>query len=187
MSTLNVNNINEAGGVDAVITSGVLDSGSLPAGSVLQVVQATKTDTFSTTSTSFTDVTGLSASITPRSTSSKILVIMDIAVSTGTAENHSQVKLLRDSTDIYVGDAAGSRTQAAITTFSTTTELRLAAMALRQNATFLDSPSTTSAVTYKAQARVSTDTFYVNRSAVDSDSSTNGRLASSITLMEVAG
>tara|TARA_S200002703_G_C3685558_1_gene210489 strand:- start:235 stop:573 length:339 start_codon:yes stop_codon:yes gene_type:complete len=112
---------------------------------------------------------------------------MDIAVSTGTAENHSQVKLLRDSTDIYVGDAAGSRTQAAITTFSTTTELRLAAMALRQNATFLDSPSTTSAVTYKAQARVSTDTFYVNRSAVDSDSSTNGRLASSITLMEVAG
>jgi len=43
---------------------------------VLQVVSATKTDTFSTSSTSFVDVTGLTANITPSSTSSKIMVFV---------------------------------------------------------------------------------------------------------------
>ena len=46
----------------------------LPAGSVLQVVQTVKTDTFATTSTSFVDITGVSVAITPSSTSSKILI-----------------------------------------------------------------------------------------------------------------
>ena len=48
----------------------------LPAGSVLQVVQDVKLDTFTTSSTSFTDVTGLSVDITPSSTSSKVLVLV---------------------------------------------------------------------------------------------------------------
>jgi len=57
--------------------TGVPASG-MPTGSVIQVQSTTKTNTFSTTSTSFTDVTGLSVSITPISTSSKILVIYSL-------------------------------------------------------------------------------------------------------------
>jgi hypothetical protein len=51
---------------------------AIATGKVLQVVQTTKTDTFTTTSTSFTDVTGLSVSITPSSASSKILIFSEI-------------------------------------------------------------------------------------------------------------
>ena len=49
---------------------------SLIGGKVLQVVSTAKTDTFSTSSTSFTDITGLSVAITPSATSSKILVFL---------------------------------------------------------------------------------------------------------------
>jgi len=58
--------------------TGKLASSSMPTGSVLQVVSTTKTDTFSTTSTTFTDVTGLSVTITPTSSSNQILVLVGI-------------------------------------------------------------------------------------------------------------
>ena len=57
------------------IISGITDYDSGDVGRVLQVVTTTKTDTFTTTSSSLTDITGLSASITPASTSNKILII----------------------------------------------------------------------------------------------------------------
>ena len=57
----------------------------LPAGSIIQVVSTTKTDTFSTTSTSFSDVTGFSVSITPTSTSSKIMVMASAQVGNSSA------------------------------------------------------------------------------------------------------
>jgi hypothetical protein len=64
-------------GTDATqtLTNKTLGSGTvLPAGAVLQVVSAVKTDTFSMNSNTFTDITGYSVSITPTSASSKILV-----------------------------------------------------------------------------------------------------------------
>ena len=59
------------------------------AGKVLQVVSITKQDSFSTSSTSFTDVTGLSLSITPSSTSSKILILGSLTMSTATGSWHT--------------------------------------------------------------------------------------------------
>lgn len=63
--------------VDLSAVTGVLPGSALPAGATKQVVQTVKTDTFSTTSLTHVDVTGLSVTITPSSTSSKILVIVD--------------------------------------------------------------------------------------------------------------
>jgi hypothetical protein len=68
-----VSNINESGGVEAIVTAGVLDSGSLPAGSILQVVRGTQDTNVTTTSTSYDDA-NLDVSITPISTSSIVLI-----------------------------------------------------------------------------------------------------------------
>ena len=152
-------------------------------GSILQVVSTTKTDTFTTTSSTFVDVTSFSVSITPSSTSSKIFVSYDCQVGSATGSNAAMVKLLRDATPVLVGDVAGSRDSisgAQDANGASTTQV---------SGQLLDSPSTTSAITYKLQIRsnVSGQLVGFNRSKIDTDSITYGRTASTITLMEVAG
>lgn len=177
MSTLNVNNINEAGGVDAVITAGVLDSGSLPAGSILQVVSTTKTDHFSTTSSTFTDVTGLSVSITPLSATSKILALVNINMSIASgADGIGQ--LVRGATVIGSGTAGTGVNGFAFAVQASDIDIPNSAMS------FLDSPATTSATTYKVQIRRNgAQTLFLNRRANDAFYG----MSSSITLMEIAG
>jgi len=164
------------------LVDGSVTSAKLNAGKVLQVVSTTKTDTFTTTSTSFADVTGFSVAITPTATSSKILILCTMNWSGDNANAAAYCKLLRGSTDIFIGDAAGSRTRvsqahiAADDNVSGTTSLN-----------FLDSPSSTSEQTYKVQMAVSasgTGTF--NRGRTDSDSSQHSRGASTITVMEIS-
>ena len=165
--------------------SATLLTSATSTGKILQVV---KTDTTSTTSIdTFVDVSGMSVSITPSSTSSKILVTVDMRVSTFTNRNGA-IRLVRGSTPIYIGDSAGSRVQV-------TNAIRLTDDAKgemhTESATFLDSPSTTSATTYKVQwcqtYGGSSDGFYLNRSQQDTDNNDRARAASSITVMEVAG
>ena len=92
------------------------------------------------------------------------------------------MKLVRGSTDIFIGDADSSHAQAAAQSRvnDTNTSLTLAF-------NFLDSPSTTSATTYKLQYKVQAGTGTINRSQADSDNSTIARVASSIILLEVRG
>jgi len=164
-------------------TGTIITTGNIPTGSVLQVVQATKTDTFTTASTSFTDVTGLSASITPSSASNKIMVILYTVLSnTNAAVNYySQARLVRNSTAIFVGDAAGSRRQSAFFATGPNTNNTQAA-----TVTFLDSPATTSSTTYKLQiSSESGGTACIGRTAVDADTSDYGRFPSGIILMEI--
>lgn len=152
-----------------------------PGGKVLQVVQTTKTDTFSTTSASYTDITGFSVSITPSSTSSKILIIM--MVSGSTSGTNGPLTLLRGSTQIFLADSAGSRTRS-------TANLANAASIneIESNIVlYLDSPSTTSSTTYKLQTAAidGGGTVYINRGSNDFDASNRMRSASSIIAMEV--
>jgi hypothetical protein len=156
-----------------------------PLGTILQVVSTAKTDTFSTASTSFVDVTGLSATITPISTSSKILILVQIGSS---SDNNTPAafRLSGGNSTNYVGDAAGSRTRSAYGIFGDITNISLISVMPGQ-ITYLDSPSTTSATTYQLQAKAETGTLYVNRASNDSDLSSRFRGASSITLIEVAG
>jgi hypothetical protein len=147
-------------------------------GKLGQVVSTAKTDTFTTASTSFTDITGLSVAITPSSASSKVLVFVDTK---GTASSETvATRLMRDSTAIYIGDTAGSRIRSTsgFNVLSTFQAYNFGAM-------FLDSPATTSATTYKMQIIVSGGTGYVNRWPTDTDSAGFPRLASSITVMEI--
>ena len=185
MSTLKVNNITDLGD-DAVVTSGVLDTLAVPTGGILQVVSTAKTDPFTTTSLTFTPITGLSASITPTSTSSKIMVFVDLKATVNASDTNSGLfRLVRASTPIYLGDSAGSRLQVSALSGSTTSSRNTSSVVMN----FLDSPATTSATTYSVEVR-SADTgksVFVNRTLSDDNDSQTGRTAISITLMEVAG
>jgi hypothetical protein len=119
-------------------------------GKVLQVIQATSTTSTTTTSLSFSDTT-LTASITPSSATSKVLIIftqsMFIDSTTGSAENGMAIKLLRASTDIVTLSPEVFRIFAYD---GSRVDTQLSAI---QSYTHLDSPSTTSATTYKTQFR----------------------------------
>ena len=169
-----------AGGLpNGCITADDLASGA--GGKILQVVQTTKVDTQSIQSQTFTDVSGMSVTITPTSVSSKILVMFSISVATN---SYGMINLVRGSTDIFKGDSTGSRvncTVAAITQNSYECET--------YSNTFLDSPNTTSATTYKLQVALphnASYTMYVNRVYTDADYNYIPRPVSSITVMEVA-
>jgi len=155
-------------------------------GSVLQVVSTTKTDTFTTSSTSYEDVTDLTVSIIPASISNKVLVFANVSFSQYTEDAGAYIQLLRDSTPIFIGDAASNRVRA-----SFGTRFALSAEGQNQDSVspvFLDSPATTSSVTYKVQVRNGASGLVtVNRSGSEADNATYSRSASSITLMEVAG
>ena len=165
--------------------AGTKISGSF--GKVLQVVQTVKTDTYTSSATSKTDITGMSVSITPASASNKILVMFNIHVSNGNG-NNQHVHLLRDSTEIFRGDTSSSRARATSSFYSHSGIGATAYYGMLNIAiTYLDSPSTTSSVTYKVQH--SSDEalqFGLNRSFADSDAASYARTVSSITVMEIA-
>jgi len=151
---------------------------------VLQVVQATKTDSFTTTSTSFTTPTGLSLSITPSSSSNKILIFANIGFEISGDAGHGYGSIRRDSTDIFIGDAAGSRPRA---TFAQNNSGGNGSVAFSM--TYLDSPSTTASTSYSINVRSSNGTtLFVNRSVRDNNGTDfDGRTVSSIVAMEIAG
>ena len=156
-------------------------------GGILQVVSTTKTDTFTSSSAGFTDITGLSASITPSSASSKIYCVATVngASTTGNDSSRAMVRLLRDATAIAVGDANGSRTQMSFNL--STRGTNSGKILMNGTVNFLDSPATTSATTYKMQVASEGVTAFINRQESDADNSDVGLAVSTITLMEVAG
>jgi len=157
-------------------------------GKILQVVQASKTDTTSTASIdSFVDL-GLSASITPASASNKVLVMVSIGRVVSNTSNFrmSPFRILRGATAIGVGDAAGTRLQSNFVIFDTNDANYGGSSAYQ----YLDSPSTTSATTYKIQwSGQAGETWYLHRSSSDTNNTDtiHNRAASHIILMEVAG
>lgn len=166
------------------VSGTIITTGNRPAGSVLQVVSVIKTDTFSGTALStWTDITGVTASITPTSASSKILVMVQLY---GASRFNGYVRMVRGSTPIFIGDAAGSRPQ---TTFGSYFTYNDTGIATTQCMVGLDSPATTSSTNYKIQFWLfgSGNTFLCNRCFTDSDNADIGRGSSSITLMEIAG
>lgn len=172
-----------------IIGSQSISRSTLPTGSVLQVVQSVKTDAQTgTPGDVWTDITSLSASITPSSVTSKILIFVDVKGS-GTAGNSIvRTRLLRGSTAIYIGDAASSRPRSLGQFYIGIAADNIHYMA-QLGGTFLDSPATTSSTTYKVQ--VGTDandrTYYINRTQADRDTSYyDSRGVSSITLMEIS-
>jgi hypothetical protein len=153
---------------------------------ILQVVSGTKTDAFSA-SVAFgatTAITGLTATITPTSAANNILVFFTINSSNSSASNNNFIYLKRDSTVIGLGDAAGNRKRV-----TSAIGNGIAVLVSSGSGLFLDSPNTTSSITYGfdiGHSAGSTNTILVNRSNTDTDNAGFARTISTITLMEVA-
>jgi len=155
-------------------------------GKVLQVKQAVTSATWSLQSTTMTDVTGMSVSITPSATSSKILVIIDAHI--GYAIYAGVFHLLRDTTKIYAGDGGLNRCGLFSNFYAAGSYSSYAMLPLTAN--YLDSPATTSSITYKLQGSSYSSSYlvYVNRTAGEiNESNRDGLTASSITVMEISG
>jgi hypothetical protein len=170
--------------VDSIVPRGGLPSGS--SGGIIQVRSTTKTDTFQTTSNSFVDITGLSVSITPQSSSNKILVMVHLTGDGRNGQARANFRMMRGSTAICIGDSAGSRTRSTFGIYDSSENHSPdnASMA------FLDSPATTSSLTYKMQivnGNNNSDNISVNRAYGWSNDSSHPATTSTITVMEVSG
>lgn len=168
-----------ATGVQATISRA-----NMPAGTVLQVVSTTKTDTFSTSSSSFVDLTGVSATITPTSSSSKILCIFtSYSSQSASGSNYATFgQFVRDSTVIGLGDSRGSTTRAGFTSIYNT-----ANYSSFLGGSFLDSPATTSSTTYKVQVAAESGGTILVGGSYNTGGPYNQSVSSTLTLMEVAG
>ena len=155
----------------------------LTTGKILQVVHTSVTAaTFSTSSTSAVDITGMTLDITPAATSSKILLMAVVNFDMSATTAFAAFTALRDGSavDSGIGDAAGSRIRCAAWGSSYSNQATVS-----RSMTFLDSPSSTSAVTYKLQVDLDAGTIYLNRSTTDTDNTSFGRTISTLTAMEV--
>jgi hypothetical protein len=154
-------------------------------GKILQVVQTVKTNVFSTTSPSFTTVTGATVTITPRATSSKILLICNfMAGQSGTQS--ANFRLSGGNATTFVGDADLSAVRAAASHAANVAEPQYH----RENMTiaYLDSPNTTSAITYALEAnRGTAGTVFVGSPADLGTNENRARTPVSLIAMEVAG
>ena len=140
-------------------------------GKIAQVVNTTKTDTFSSSSGSYVDVTGVSAAITPSATSSKIFVILTLYVSCDTQTANVFSKLVRGSTQLQESIVRiPQENQGVYRTYNV-------------SMTDFDSQSSTSEQTYKLQMLTNAGTFYVNRAA--NQGGFSGTHTVTLTLMEV--
>ena len=160
-----------------------LTNATFPAGHVLQVKSTTIVAMYSSNSSSFADITGLSVAITPSSSSNKILVFASLQFGTNSASGYPVFRMLRDSTEINSGTVVGSRISGILLSNIYSND---AGSGLMMNTHFLDSPATTSATTYKIQGKQSGGNWlYVGQSGNDPDGTNSVRSASTITVMEV--
>lgn len=158
------------------------DSSVQPSASkVLQVVSTSLTSIFSSTATSYSTVTGLSVNITPKYSTSKILVRLDI---TGGASSLVLYQILRNSTPVAIGDLVSGHGQS--TTQPAQFQGANGDRGTYLGMTYLDSPATTSTITYSVQGQCDSGTWYVNRSASYSASAFGAGSVSTITVMEIA-
>jgi hypothetical protein len=158
-----------------------LASGNAGVGKVLQVVQATTNSAVATTSTSYVD-TNLTASITPSSTDSKILVLISQVFNVGSSSNGTHsigVAIDRGGTTVY--EVAGSNNQiyGALGHRAGTGSGGYTEGVASISINYLDAPASTSALTYKTQ-------FKVDVNATTNCRSQNYGTNSSIILLEVA-
>jgi len=154
---------------------------------VAQVLSTTKTDSFTVSTGTATDVTGLSVAITPSLSSSKILVIAYISCSVSNTDGDvAHFTLAGGNTSTFIGDAASLRTRTAHFVRRPADSATVAATNMPGTLVFLDSPSTTSATTYKVQAKTGgSGSGFINRTGIDTDAASFARTVSTITVMEI--
>ena len=160
-------------------------------GTVLQVQSTTMSDTQSvSTQDTWTTITNLQATITPKSASSKIFITANISYG-GTSNVYGAARLVRGSTVIGIGNAASTRTRATaplmVDNDSSSGNAKLSSSSL----SFFDSPATVSSTAYKLEvwndSGVGAASLNINSSGADGTNTFYVRGISTITLMEIAG
>ena len=171
--------------VDSIVPLNGLPSGA-SGGGIIQIVSTTKTDTFTTTATSPTNVTGMAVTITPQSASHKILIICQITGGANT--RYAAIRMARGSTPLAIGDAEGNRTRAAFSAETNPSAASDTAVLRGMGMHWLDAPSTTSATTYNLQAWIpyGSATMHLNQPPNDVDQNYNIRGISTLTAIEVS-
>ena len=153
-----------------------------PAGCIVQTLSTTKTDVFSANSSSNQVITGLTVTITPKYATSKILVHASVVGTTGSG-GRAFITLGKGGSVLVQGDTAGSRRRC----FA---QLQNGDTGFMNSITmeFLDSPATTSALTYQVLGlpEGGSTNITINKSSSDTDSASRGRGSSTITVMEIA-
>ena len=156
-----------------------------PTGAVLNVVSSSKTDTQTFTSTDTDEtITGLSCAITPKSTSSKILIMGHLSVGNNTGTARTYCKLFRDSTQVGLGDAGGNSQDRAMSA-TDTREYEQRSIPIN----FLDSPtipSTPVEITYTVKLASGSQPYHVNKDGED-NAGNHSRCICTLTVMEIAG
>ena len=178
-----------AANIVGVCTSGLTKTGGF--GKLLSVNEAVKLDTASQGSATFAAISGLQPTVTPTSTTSKVLVMINLKI--GVSHDYADMclKLFRSvggtETQIFSGSDDGDRSTGFFGQQDTSGGVGVY-VNVPVSAQFLDSPNTTSEVTYIVKWRVqrSSTYIYLNRCGTDGDDVGNHRNSSSITLMEIA-
>jgi hypothetical protein len=155
--------------------SGWVNADGAVDGKILQVVSVVKSDTFSTSSSTLVNITGLAATITPQFTTSKIMCLLTIGIVDNDALALNYGDVTRGGTPIGIGNTGSTREVGWLHT--TPAGNRGSSIAW----SFLDNPESTSALTYQARVGTGNNTAYVNRQATDQN-----RGIATITLIEVA-
>ena len=159
-------------------------------GNILQVAQTVKTDTQTqTTAGQFLEITGMTVSITPSSSSNKILVQGKVDIGSASQTDRHGIRIVRTvggtATPVGLGDADGNRQRFTTGAFGFYNQFLNTIISVPFM--FLDSPSTTNAVSYKIEAyHAANANLYINKSDEDQNNGNNGRGISLITAMEVA-
>ena len=163
----------------ALITNG---TGANPswgsAGGIKQVIQTVKTNSQVISSTSDVDI--MEVTITPSSSSSKVLVSWNV---NACSNDHADISVFRSGTQIYLGNAAGSRSRVAHGLYAIQAD-----HISEFSGTYLDSPNTSSATTYYVKGSTPASNLHslmINLSDNDLDRTNNHRTASNIMVMEV--
>lgn len=172
-----------------VTSASSLTASQMPTGSVLQVVSTDYTGLASSTSATPADVSGFAATITPSSASNKILIFVSVAFGFNN-DAYPYVLLKRNGTSISVGTSAtGSRLNVFLSGAGTNDVGSTVHRFHQASKSYLDSPSSTSALTYQIQfsSPYAGIIAYINRVNETADASYTQYPTSSITLMEIKG
>ena len=155
------------------------------AGKILQVKQKVITEVISYAGSSgnWSALTGFSESITPSSSSNKILVMVSVNFTSSNVAEHMAVRVKRGTTILGGHTNYGSRSIG----FTAHQIAETGNNAEFSGGTFLDSPATTSATTYTVEGYAGSATLYLNRTYTDTNHNHDVRGISTLTLMEVAG
>ena len=170
----------------------ILTTTNPKSGNIIQVVQTVKQDVTSITGVaeggSYTAITGLSATITPSSSSNKILISCNIIVSHSTTNYAANFRLFKAGSHLTgaSGTASGNREAAWLNIRQTSSTGDRQTISNK----YLDTAGGTSAITYQIYAKVEDQSsgkfIYINTNPTDGNEWYNGRTSSNITLMEVA-